>query len=81
MGRRERYEPGTFCWVDLATTDPAGAKTFYGELFGWEAEDMPAGEAGTYMMLCASAATRSAPSTSWTLSGASRAPPLIGSPT
>jgi predicted enzyme related to lactoylglutathione lyase len=51
MGKRERYEPGTFCWVDLATTDPAGAKAFYGGLFGWEAEDMPAGEAGTYTML------------------------------
>jgi predicted enzyme related to lactoylglutathione lyase len=51
MGKRERYEPGTFCWVDLATTDPAGAKAFYGELFGWEAEDVPAGEAGTYTML------------------------------
>jgi predicted enzyme related to lactoylglutathione lyase len=51
MGKRERYEPGTFCWVDLATTDPAGAKAFYTELFGWEAEDMPAGEAGTYTML------------------------------
>lgn len=51
MGKREHYEPGTFCWVDLATTDPAGAKAFYGELFGWEAEDMPAGEAGTYTML------------------------------
>lgn len=51
MGKRERYEPGTFCWVDLATTDPAGAKAFYGALFGWEAEDMPAGEAGTYTML------------------------------
>jgi uncharacterized protein len=51
MGKRERYELGTFCWVDLATTDPAGAKAFYGGLFGWEAEDMPAGEAGTYTML------------------------------
>jgi predicted enzyme related to lactoylglutathione lyase len=51
MGKRERYEPGTFCWVDLATTDPAGAKAFYGELFGWEAEDMPAGEGTTYTML------------------------------
>jgi uncharacterized protein len=51
MGKRDRYEPGTFCWVDLATTDPAGAKAFYGELFGWEAEDMPAGEAGTYTMM------------------------------
>lgn len=51
MGKRERYEPGTFCWVDLATTDPAGAKAFYGDLFGWEAVDMPAGEAGTYTMM------------------------------
>ena len=51
MGKRERYEPGTFCWVDLATTDPAGAKAFYSELFGWEAEDTPAGEAGIYTML------------------------------
>ncbi len=33
------------------TTDPVGAKAFYGELFGWEAEDMPAGDAGTYTML------------------------------
>jgi uncharacterized protein len=51
MGKRQHYEPGTFCWIDLATTDPEGAKAFYGELFGWEAEDMPAGEAGTYTML------------------------------
>ena len=50
MGKREGYKPGTFCWVDLATTDPAGAKAFYGELFGWEVEDMPAGEGATYTM-------------------------------
>ena len=51
MGKRESYEPGTFCWVELQTTDREGAKAFYGELFGWEAEDMPAGDAGTYTML------------------------------
>ena len=51
VGKRERYEPGTFCWVELATTDPTGAKAFYGELFGWEAEDIPAGEAGAHTML------------------------------
>ena len=51
MGKLEHYEPGTFCWADLATTDPVSAKTFYRELFGWEAEEMPAGEAGTYTML------------------------------
>jgi uncharacterized protein len=50
VGKRERYEPGTFCWVDLATTDPAEAKAFYGALFGWGAVDMPAGEA-TYTMM------------------------------
>ena len=37
--------------MDLATTNPVSAKTFYGELFGREAEEMPAGEAGTYTML------------------------------
>ena len=36
MGKRTRYEPGTFCWTDLATTDPEGAKAFYGNVFGWE---------------------------------------------
>ena len=51
MGKRERYEPGTFCWADLVTTDPAGAKAFYGGLFGWEVDDMPAGESATYTML------------------------------
>jgi predicted enzyme related to lactoylglutathione lyase len=50
MGERDRYEPGTFCWVDLATTDQEGAKSFYSGLFGWEAEDMPAGEGITYSM-------------------------------
>ena len=51
MGKRERYEPGTFCWVDLTTTDPTGAKAFYGDLFGWEADDTPIGEEGIYTML------------------------------
>ena len=51
MGKRTRYEPGTFCWTDLATTDPEGAKAFYGGLFGWEVEDTPAGEARMYTML------------------------------
>ena len=44
MGERTSYEPGTFCWTDLATTDPEGAKAFYGDLFGWEADNSPAGE-------------------------------------
>ncbi len=51
MGERTSYPPGTFSWVDLATTDAVAAKAFYGGLFGWEGEDMPAGDAGTYTML------------------------------
>jgi predicted enzyme related to lactoylglutathione lyase len=51
MGQRTRYEPGTFCWVGLATSDPADATAFYTSLFGWEAEDLPAGAAGTFTLL------------------------------
>ena len=41
--------PGKFCWNELITPDPEAAKKFYGELFGWEADDMPMGEM-TYTM-------------------------------
>ncbi len=50
MGKRERYEPGTFCWVDLSTSDADGAKAFYGELFGWEFEDNEIPGGGVYTM-------------------------------
>jgi uncharacterized protein len=50
MGTREKHEPGTFSWVDLATTDLDGAKAFYGEVFGWEFEDLPVGEGQVYSM-------------------------------
>jgi predicted enzyme related to lactoylglutathione lyase len=51
MGERTQYSPGTFCWVDLATTDQAAAKAFYGGLFGWQAEDIPVGEGLSYSMM------------------------------
>lgn len=38
-GRRSHYAPGTFSWVELATSDPASAKAFYGSVFGWESEE------------------------------------------
>jgi predicted enzyme related to lactoylglutathione lyase len=50
MGERTEYTPGTFCWTDLATTDQQAAKSFYAELFGWEAEDLPVGEGVSYSM-------------------------------
>jgi predicted enzyme related to lactoylglutathione lyase len=37
--------------VDLATTDIVSAKMFCGGLFGWEAKEMPAGEAGVFAIL------------------------------
>jgi len=33
------YKPGTFCWVELGTSDSAAAKTFYSSLFGWTPDD------------------------------------------
>jgi predicted enzyme related to lactoylglutathione lyase len=49
--RRSGYEPGEFCWAGLATPDPARATAFYGGLFGWDAEELPAGPAGRFTLL------------------------------
>jgi uncharacterized protein len=51
MDKRSSYAPGTFCSVDLATTDADAAKRFYGELFGWEGEDVHPAEGMTYTIL------------------------------
>jgi predicted enzyme related to lactoylglutathione lyase len=45
------YKPGTFCWVELATSDADAAKTFYTQLFGWTYEDHPMGPGMVYTML------------------------------
>ena len=53
MGKRTQYEPGTFSWIELATTDLDGAKDFYGRLFSWQADDRPIPDeagGGTYTM-------------------------------
>jgi predicted enzyme related to lactoylglutathione lyase len=39
MGERTSYTPGTFCWVDLVVEDTSAAKTYYGDLFGWDYDD------------------------------------------
>jgi uncharacterized protein len=41
-------EPGALSWNELNTRDLAGAKEFYGAVFGWTFEDNDMGEAGTY---------------------------------
>src|SRR5205085_2799927 len=45
------HTPGSFCWIELATTDGPGGKKFYSELFGWEALDNPIGPGMVYTML------------------------------
>jgi predicted enzyme related to lactoylglutathione lyase len=50
MGKRQTYEPGTFCWVELSTPDAEGAKAFYGDLFGWEFRDDEIPGDGIYTM-------------------------------
>ncbi|MCK9895946.1 VOC family protein [Frankia sp. AgB32] len=42
------YEPGTPCWVDLASPDVEASRAFYGALFGWEAQVFPDPAAGGY---------------------------------
>lgn len=48
MATIERHEPGSFCWVELGTTDQNAAKQFYGSLFGWQSMDFPMGPSGIY---------------------------------
>lgn len=46
----DSHAPGEFCWVELSTSNQNAAKSFYGELFGWQAEDMPMGPDSVYTM-------------------------------
>jgi predicted enzyme related to lactoylglutathione lyase len=50
-------EPGSICWNELATTDPARAGGFYSALLGWAAEIHPMG-AGAYAMFTDQGASR-----------------------
>ena len=49
MATVDHYPPGIPCWVDLMTSDPTAAATFYAGLFGW---DWSAGgeDVGGYIM-------------------------------
>ncbi|HUK64502.1 MAG TPA: VOC family protein, partial [Dongiaceae bacterium] len=41
-------EPGALIWNELATTDTAAAKAFYGAVFGWGSEDMTGDDGMAY---------------------------------
>jgi len=48
MTNVDLYPAGSFCWIELHTTDQNAAKSFYGSLFGWEAHDNPMGPDAYY---------------------------------
>jgi predicted enzyme related to lactoylglutathione lyase len=50
MAQVEKHAPGSFCWLELSTTDQNAAKNFYGSLFGWAANDFPMGPSEVYTM-------------------------------
>ncbi|MGA7077154.1 MAG: hypothetical protein WBY61_00430, partial [Terriglobales bacterium] len=43
MANIEKHPAGSFCWIELHTSDQNAAKSFYTALFGWQSEDMPMG--------------------------------------
>ena len=47
----KEYPDGVFSWVDLASPDIEGSKTFYGGLLGWSALDIP-GDSGVIYSMC-----------------------------
>lgn len=49
--RTARWPPGTPCWLDLGTPDPAASATFYASLFGWQLRPGPPEAAGYRMAL------------------------------
>ena len=51
MQQEPELKPGTFCWVELGTSDNEAAKSFYSQLFGWQYEDNPMGPDGVYTMV------------------------------
>jgi uncharacterized protein len=50
MAHVQKHTPGSFCWIELGTSDQAAAKNFYGKLFGWGANDFPMGPNEMYTM-------------------------------
>lgn len=46
------HVPGSFCWFECGTRDAAAARSFYTQLFGWGAVEVPMpGMEGSYTLL------------------------------
>lgn len=50
MAETPRHAAGTFCWVELGSSDQDTARSFYTKLFGWDAEESPMSAESTYTM-------------------------------
>jgi hypothetical protein len=50
MATLTEHKPGDFCWMELGTKDQEAAKSFYGNLLGWTAQDNPMGPNDVYTM-------------------------------
>jgi predicted enzyme related to lactoylglutathione lyase len=50
MSQMKAYLPGSFSWIELASTRPGSAKSFYRELLGWSAVDNTS-DHGVYTLL------------------------------
>lgn len=37
-------DPGSLCWTELHTADPAAAVSFYHDVFGWQTQELPMGD-------------------------------------
>ena len=48
MPKTTSHPPGSFCWIELGTTDASSARSFYTSLFGWTVNEFPMGPSGIY---------------------------------
>ena len=44
-------EPGFFCWVDVAASDPTQTHKFFTQLFGWGRKVRPTDDAQAYSIM------------------------------
>ncbi len=45
------HPEGSFCWIELSTTDQEKAKSFYTKLFEWSVNEFPVSEGEVYSMV------------------------------
>lgn len=50
MTNINKHAPGSFCWIELGTTDQEAAKNFYCQFFGWTVNDVLVGPNDLYSM-------------------------------